>query len=647
MEKFEVIFKPSGKTAEVGRGADLLAAAISCGAFINSSCGGEGVCGRCKVIIKKGEFRTDPTGRISHEERKKGYVLACLTTIEGNLEVTIPKESRLDLSKIKDEEARFHRLKGLFSEATEIDKGKPIISDEVFTHSPISTKVYLQLPKPTLEDIASDYERLIREIQNKYKIEIIQAGLRSIKRLGSILRHSDWKITVTLGKRNETTEVVIIEPGDCSRENYGIAFDIGTTTVSGQLINLNTKQILGSKATYNKQIAFGDDVITRIIYATEESGLERLHHAVIDNMNSIIHELVNDSHIPLNNVTGLMCAGNTTMIHLLLRVDPKYIRREPYVSTANFVPVIRAAEAGIKIHPRGLLACIPGVSTYVGGDIVAGVVACGINNEEKLTLLIDVGTNGEIVLGNKEWMACCSASAGPAFEGSGVTCGMRAMKGAIERIKIGPDFDTKIKVIGNVKPMGICGSGYIDLVSEMFKKGIIKRDGKINADLKGKRIRKQDGEYEYVVIPKREACCGYDIVIRESDIENIKRSKGAIYSAASILVKKFGLRFNDIEKIYIAGGFGTYLNMDSAISTGLLPDLEREKFKFVGNSSLIGARSILLSYDTMKEAEDIARKMTYIELSKDPAYMDEYVSSLFFPHTHLEDFPSVKTVVKR
>ena len=647
MEKYKVIFKPFGKKVEVKKGADLLAAAISCGVFINSSCGGEGVCGRCKVIIKKGKYRTEPTGRISHEERKKGYVLACLTTVEDNLEVVVPKESRLDLSKVKEEDARLHRLKGLYSETSEIDKGKPIIDEQVFTHSPISTKVYLELPPPTLEDSISDYERLIREIKKKYNIDIIQAGLRNIKRLGSILRHSDWKITATLGKRNETTEVVIIEPGDSSKENYGVAFDIGTTTVSGQLINLNTKAVVGTKATYNKQIAFGDDVITRIIYATEEDGLEKLHHAVIDNMNSIIHELVHDSNVPLNNVTGVMCAGNTTMMHLLLRVDPTYIRREPYVSTANFVPVIRAAEAGIKMNPRGLLACIPGVSTYVGGDIVAGVVACGINQEEQLTLLIDIGTNGEIVLGNQEWMACCSASAGPAFEGSGVSCGMRAIKGAIEKVEISSTLEAKIKTIGNVKPMGLCGSGYIDLIAEMFKRGILKRDGKINTDLKTKRIRKLDNEYEYVVVPKNKACCEYDIVIKESDIENIKRSKGAIYSALSILVKKFGLSFDEIDKIYIAGGFGTYLNINNAISIGLLPDLVRKKFKFVGNSSLIGAREILFSYDTMKEAEDIARKMTNIELSKDPTYMDEYMSALFFPHTRLEEFPTVKKARKR
>ncbi|MGB2705530.1 MAG: ASKHA domain-containing protein [Candidatus Omnitrophota bacterium] len=645
MEKYKVVFKPSGKTAEVKKGADLLSAAVSCGVYINSSCGGEGVCGRCKVIIKKGKFRTEPTGRVSRQARKKGYVLACLTAVEGNLEVFIPKESRLDLSKVKEKEARLNRLKGIYSEAVEVDKGKPIISEDIFTHSPISTKIYVELPPPTLDDSVSDYERLLREIRKKYDIPIMQTGLRNIRRLGNILRSSDWKVTVALGKRNETTEIVIIEPGDSSKENYGVAFDIGTTTITGQLVNLNTKEILGTKATYNKQIVFGDDVITRIMFATEENGLERLHHAVIDNMNAIISELVTENDIPLSRVTGVMCAGNTTMMHLLLRVDPTHIRREPYVSTANFVPVIRASEAGIKIHPRGLLACIPGVSTYVGGDIVAGTVACGINNKKRLTLLIDVGTNGEIILGNKEWMACCSASAGPAFEGSGVSCGMRAVKGAIEKVEINSKFEPNVKVIGSGKPMGICGSGYIDLIAEMFKKGIIKRDGKINKDLRTKRIRQKSGKAEYIVVFKNKACCDYDIVIKDPDIENIKRSKGAIFSAASILVKKFGLKFDNIDKIYIAGGFGTFLNIDSAVSIGLLPDINRKKFKFVGNSSLIGAREILLSYDTMKRAEEIARKMTYIELSKDPSYMDEYVSSLFFPHTNLEMFPSVKRLV--
>lgn len=641
-EKYKVTFLPSKKTCLVKCGADLLSTAIACGVYINSSCGGDGICGRCKVLIKKGDYKTEPTGRISHAEREKGYALACLTTVQGDLVVNVPKESRLLLDKIKEEEAKFLRLKGMYSTAENVSEGKPIRGEEVFTHSPLATKIYLEVPPPTMEDQVSDLERLYREIRKKGDVQIMQTGLRNIRKLGSLLRQSDWKVTATLGKRNETTEIVIVEPGDTQDMNFGIAFDIGTTTVTAQLVNLNTKKILGTKATHNKQVAFGDDVITRIIFATEKHGLERLHHAVIDNMNAIIDELIRERDINLNNVTGVMCAGNTTMVHLLLRVDPTFIRKEPYVPTANFVPTIRAAEVGIKIHPRGLLSCVPGVSTYIGGDITAGVLASGLSEEKPLTLLIDIGTNGEIVLGNKEWMVCCSASAGPAFEGSGVSCGMRAINGAIEKVKIDSKLNVKIETIGRARPRGICGSGYIDAISELFKAKVINRDGKINTSIASKRIRKSAEEAEFILTFKKETDGDFDIVIRESDIENLKRSKAAIYSAASILVKKMDLSFNDIERVYIAGGFGTCIDIEKAIYIGLLPDLPRKRFKFIGNSSLVGSRDILLSYEAMEKAEDIARKMTYIELSKDPGYMDEYVSGLFFPHTDFKKFPSVK-----
>ena len=644
MEKFKIKFKPDNKVVEIEKGEDLLHAAIQAGVFIKSSCGGEGVCGRCKVIVKKGEFRTEPTGRINQSERKKGYVLACLTIPQSDVELLVPSESRLDLDKISEDEAKLLRLKGIYSEAVEVEGGKTLIEEKVFKHSPLATKLFLELPPPNLDDKISDLERLYREIRKARDIPIMQAGLANIKRLGGILRESGWKVTITLGKRNETTEVVSVEPGDKADKNYGIAFDIGTTTVSGQLVNLNTKEVLGTKATHNRQIVFGDDVISRIVYAAEGGGLERLHHAVIDNMNSIIKELVQENEINLNDVNGVMCAGNTTMIHLLLKVDPKHIRREPYVSTANFVPVIRAAEAGIKINPRGLLGCVPGVSTYVGGDITAGVLASGLSAKKDLTLLIDVGTNGEIALGDKEWMVCCAASAGPAFEGSGVACGMRATRGAIQRVKIDSKFNVKVETIGKEKPRGICGSGYIDSLAELFLRGVITRDGKINKSLTSPRIRKNETGLEFILVSKKDSESGADIVITETDIENLKRSKGAIYSAASVLLKKMGLGFADVAKIYIAGGFGTYLDMEKAITIGLLPDLERSKFEFIGNSSLVGSRQILLSYEAMRKAEEIARKMTYIELSVETSYMDEYVSSLFFPHTDLARFPSIKGI---
>ena len=641
MEKFRVTFYPDNKTTEVEKGKNILSAAISAGVYINSSCGGDGVCGRCKVILKKGQVLTQPTGRIGVDDRKKGIYLACLTTVQGDLEIEIPPESRLDLEKLTAEEIDL-RLKGLYSESEEIEPPESVLGEEIFVHSPLATKLYLDLPPPDLEDKISDLERLYRQIRRIQDIPIMQAGLANIRRLGELLRSSDWKITVTLGKRNGTTEIVLIEPGNTSHKNFGLAFDIGTTTISGQLVDLNTKKVLGTKATYNKQATFGSDIITRIIYAQEQDGLEKLHHAVIDGMNQMIQELIREHNIDLNDVNCVLCAGNTTMVHLLLRVDPTYIRREPYVPTANFIPTIRASEAGIKINPRGLLSCIPGISSYVGGDVTAGVLSCGLDSTEDLSILIDIGTNGEIVLGNRDFLISASASAGPAFEGSGVSCGMRSSRGAIQKAKITPgDFQVTLNTIGEVKPRGICGSGYIDIIAQMLRAGLLDKDGKIKM-LKHKRIR--DGEYagEFVLAFKEETDSSSDIIISEDDIENIKRAKAAIYSATSALVKHMALDFSKIKKFFIAGGFGTSIDMDNAISIGLLPDLERSKFVFVGNSSLAGARAVLLSYDAMKQANEIAKKITYFELSVEPGYMDEYMAALFFPHTDLSKFPSLK-----
>lgn len=634
-------FYPDNKTVEAQAGRTVLSAAISAGVYINSSCGGDGVCGRCKIILKKGEVVTQHTGRVSLEERNRGVYLSCLTTIQSDLEVEIPPESRLDFEKLTPQELEL-RLKGLYSEAEEIEPAESVLKDGIFTHSPLATKLFLELPLPSLEDKISDLERLYRRIGRIQEIPVMQTGLSNIRRLGGLLRSSDWKITATLGKRNGTTEIVLLEAGDTSGENFGLCFDIGTTTISGQLVDLNTKKALGAKATYNKQAAFGSDVISRIIYAQKEEGLEKLHHAVIDTMNQMIQELIHEHKIDLNDVNCALCAGNTTMIHLLLRIDPAYIRKEPYVPTANFIPTIRAAEAGMKINPRGLLSCVPGISSYVGGDATAGILSCGMDKEEDLSILIDIGTNGEIVLGNKEFLVASAASAGPAFEGSGVACGMRASRGAIQKAKINPfDFRVSYETIGNAKAHGICGSGYIDIIASMLELGLIDKSGRIaKKDLS--IIRSQDAGYGFVVAPKEEAASSGDIVITEADIENLKRAKAAIYSATISLVRHVGLDFSDIKKVFIAGGFGSYIDINNAVKIGLLPDLERDKFIFVGNSALAGARQMLLSYEALKAADEIARKTAYFELSVDAGYMDEYMAALFFPHTNLSLFPSLK-----
>jgi len=474
------------------------------------------------------------------------------------------------------------------------------------------------------------------------EIPIIQTGLANVKKIGRLFRESNWEVTFLLGKRNGTVEVVLIEPGDTSKRNFGVALDIGTTTIVAQLVDLNTRKTLGTKATHNRQVSYGEDVITRMVYAGKKDGLEKLHHVVIDTINELISVLSTEHQISLSEITGVMCAGNMTMSHLLLRVDPTYLRREPYVPTANFMPVIRAAEAGIKINPRGLLACLPGVSSYVGADIVAGVLASGIDEADKLSMLIDIGTNGEIVLGNREWLVCCSSSAGPAFEGSGVHSGVRAMEGAIQKIEIDPeDYKVKYFTIGGNKPVGICGSGYIDALAELLKAGVIERSGKIRENLDTKRVREGEEGLEFVLVWGRDSDTNEDIIITQADITNLIRSKGAIYTAADILAKKTNLELKDIEKIYLAGGFGNYLNIEKSIWIGLLPDLDRKKFEFIGNSSLAGAKFALLSYEAMMKTREIAKKMTYIELSVDPSFMNEYTGALFLPHTDLGRFPTV------
>jgi uncharacterized 2Fe-2S/4Fe-4S cluster protein (DUF4445 family) len=641
MEKFKVTFYPDNKTVEVERDRTILSAALSAGVYINSACGGDGVCGRCRVILKKGKVTTQPSASISLKEKEKNIYLACLTAIQSDAEIEVPAESRLDLEKLSDEDID-RRLGGFYAKAEEVEIIDTVSEKKVFQPLPLAQKLFLQLPQPNLDDRISDLERIYRQIYKTKNIEVSHTNLVNMRLLGEMLRSSDWKVTATLGNRSGIYELLEVEPGDTSERNFGLVFDIGTTTVSGQLVDLNSNKVLGTKATYNKQAGFGSDVITRIIYAQKQEGLEKLHNAVIESINEIIHELTAEHKIDLNDVNCCLCAGNTTMIHLLLRIDPSNIRKEPYVPTANFIPVIRAYEAGIKINPRGILYCVSGISSYVGGDVTAGVSSLGLDMKEDLSILIDIGTNGEIVLGNKEFLIATSASAGPAFEGSGVSCGMRSASGAIQKVKISrKDFNISFETIGNAKPRGICGSGYIDILAQMLDAGVLDKDGKIKA-VSNKRIRRNETGKEFVIAFKEEADAASDIVITEADIDNIKRAKAAIYSATLILVRHLSIDLGQVKNIFIAGGFGTSLDIESSVRIGLLPDIERSKFRFVGNSSLAGARQMLLSCDQIKRSEETARKMTYFELSVEPGYMDEYVAALFFPHTDLARFPSVR-----
>jgi len=648
MNEFKVTFLPENRSVSIDRGTDLLTASLKTGIHIYNSCGGEGVCGRCKVVVKKGEFATEHSGRIPEEERVKGYVLACRTTPKSDIEVFIPEESRLGDLEILTEEVKAKRLAGLYSPVEDVvGDGRDRPLQKVFKHSALSTKLFLKLPKPTIDDNCGDSDRLLREIRKHHKeIGVMQMGLSNIKKLPRLLRESNWEVTVTLGNRNKTTEVVLIEPGDKSGENYGVAVDIGTTTIVAYLVDLNSQDVLGSKASYNPQVDFGEDVISRIMFAQHEKGLEKLHHAVIDTVNTLIDSLIKEVKLTLDDVTAVICAGNTTMTHLLLKIDPANIRKDPYTPTVNFMPVIRASESGIKINPRGLLACLPCIGSYVGGDIVAGVLASGMDKSKDISLLIDLGTNGEVVLGNKEWLLSCSTSAGPCFEGGGLKSGIRAMKGAIQNISI-KNNAIQAETIGNQPPKGICGSGIVDIISELLKNKIIDRSGKFvgtGRDL-SLQIRDSDGVKEIVLVEAKDSATGKDITVDENDIKNLIHSKGAIYTGIEVLLKEAGFKKSDIKHVFIAGGLGTALNIRSSINIGLLPDLPEKSFVFLGNTSISGAKICLLSSEAMESADAIANKMAYLDLSTTPLFMNNYSASLFLPHTDIELFPSVKRIL--
>jgi uncharacterized 2Fe-2S/4Fe-4S cluster protein (DUF4445 family) len=636
MSRYKVIFSPDRREINVEEGITLLEAADLAGIHINNLCGGQGVCGECKVRIRKGvvEKSTKSISLLSKDEIQQGYVLACQTPVRNNVEVEIPVEARLEGEQILMEGETL-----TFSIPEEIER-HPQEEAGVSFYSPLTMKMHLNLPLPTLEDNLSDLERIYREIQRKANISDPEIELYKIRGLARILRKNEMRITTTLGRKNNKFKIIQIEGGDTSKRNFGIALDIGTTTVVAQLVDMNSKEILGTKASHNRQSRYGEDVISRIIYACNRNGMDPLNKAVIGNIGDLVKSLARENGVELNEITVAMAAGNTTMTHLLLGLEPCFIRTEPYIPTATSYPVMKASDVWIPINPDGLMGVMPCVSSYVGGDITAGVLASGMCDSSKVSMLMDLGTNGEIVLGNCEWLVCCSASVGPAFEGGGLKCGMRATNGAIQVISISNDH-VNYSAIGNIRPRGICGSGVIDVLAELLRNRLIQPDGKFNTGKGSSRIRRTDDGEEFVIVRADESERGNDIVVTEHDISNLIKSKGAVYAAATILAKSVGVDFNDLDRIYIAGGFGNYLNIKNAIGIGLLPDLPLERFRFIGNSSLAGARMTLLSNHALEKAHEIAEKMTYFELSVNPDFMDEFIAALFLPHTNQKLFPSV------
>ena len=642
MADYQVRILPDNILVAISDDQNLLQAMTAAGLPLQASCGGRGTCGQCRVLIKEGQVCSAGPGTLTSEEQRQGYVLACQSWPDSDLVVEVPVDTKLGEHRVllgedlQVQEARYGEEAEAF-----ILCGENGCSN---VERPVYRKIKLEIPQPTLDDPADDWGRLLRAIRAETGIKQLSTTLEVLRTLPRALRGAGWQVAVALAEKDtsQCVEIAGVESNSPGQKCYGLAVDIGTTTVAAELVDLETGQTGGAKGTFNRQSVYGDDVISRIIHAEENrDGLEELQTAILETVNDLISDLAGGLGIEQSDIRAAVCAGNTAMTHLSLGVDPTYIRLEPYAPAVNSIPAVQAEQVGLHIHPQAWVRFIPGTASYVGGDITAGVLATGMSDAGTLTLFIDIGTNGEMVLGNNEWLISCACSAGPAFEGGGLRHGMRAMAGAIEQVRItAGGSKVQYSTIGGGSPLGICGTGLIDCVAWLYRSGVIDRGGSFAPPTPCSRIRDAAGGKEFVLAWSGEAGGSSDISISEAEIKYILRSKAAVYAGIRSMLQMVGLPFEAIERVVIAGGFGRYINIREAINIGLLPDIPVQKYAYIGNSSLKGARLFLLSKSARDAVEEIAGKITYLELSTGNTFMEEFVSALFIPHTDLELFPT-------
>ena len=645
MTEHTVTFDIAKKPVRVPTGTLLSEAARLAGVDIGQPCGGQGRCGRCAVQITEGDVRRRSSLRLSSEDVDQGFALACQSVIEGDISVIVPPQEKIE--------------RRLTTDRIAIEVSVPPDYDPLYAQS--VRRISLRLSPPRMDDQTDDWSRLKTALRQKAGTENLRISLDLLQKLGDLLRKNDWQVTVITdahieldGQRTDERLLAVI-PDIVPPEDplYGIAIDIGTTTVTVWLVDLISGKVEAQASEYNGQISRGEDVISRIIFSSKNGGREELQNRVLDTINQLIAQVCKRVKSNPQEIVKATVAGNSTMTHLFLGIPATSIRLSPFITAVNQPPIINAGSVGLAINPDATVDCLPGVASYVGADISSGVLACRMDESEKLTLFLDVGTNGETVLGSREWLVTCACSAGPAFEGAGVLNGMRATKGAIEECWISGEssphpFEPSYRVIGNAKPRGICGSGLISLLAEMFLTGLVDKAGMINLSLAGINPRIREGEHgpEYVVAWGSETENGKDLAISNVDIDNLKRAKAAIYAGFTVLAQSVGVPLEMVEQILIGGAFGKYINVEKAVQIGLLPDMPWDRFKFLGNTSVQGAYLALLDWRNRDRIRDIASQMTYIELSADNTFYDAFMSAMFLPHTDLASFPSVAAAVE-
>lgn len=636
-----VIFQPSGSRGRVKDGTSVVEASRQLGVELESVCGGQATCGKCKVRIEEGFFEKfgiessmDHLSPIEERETKffekhtelKGYRLSCVTEIRGDVLIFVPEESR---------------------------KGKQVVrkaaTDREIEVNPAVRNYYVELTAATLEDTTGDWERIGQALKAEHGLERLTIDYLTLLTLQETVRKGDWKVTVSVWMGQE---VIAVHPGKVE-ESYGLAVDVGTTTVAGYLCELSSGKLLATDSMMNPQVTFGEDVMSRITYAmTHKDGLKRMNDAIIQGLNRLAGQVAAQAGIKRRDIVDFTIVGNTAMHHIYMNIYPVYIGKAPFPPALHASIDVKARDMGLKINPGAYVHALPIEAGFVGADNVGVLIAEEPYKRDDMMLIIDIGTNGELVLGNKERLISSSCATGPAFEGAHIKYGMRAAPGAIERVQIDPETkEPRYKVIGKdqwsdeLKEMGargICGSGIMDVVAQMYVSGIMLKTGRINTELDHPRMREGEDGWEYVLAWADGTAIGQDITVNQSDIRAVQLAKGAMYAGAKLMMRRLGI--DKLDRVILAGAFGSYIDPRQAMIMGLFPDCDLEKVYAVGNAAGDGARIALLNVDKRREANEYAREVEYVELTVEQDFEKHFAHAMYFPHMK-DKFPHLEGLI--
>jgi len=629
MTSCHVIFRPSGRRGEIPEGKTVLEASRSLGVGIESVCGGKKSCGKCRIRIESGIFDrlgitslpdhlspfTEEEGKlIGEKERAEGFRLACAAAIRGDVLIFVPEESRTGRQVVRKE-----------------------ASDKIISLNPAVRLFSVTLVPPTLNDPLGDYERLVEALAERFGLQRPEIDYLALLGLPAALRQGNWTVTAAIRMERE---ILTVFPGEVE-DAYGLAIDVGSTTVAGYLCSLKTGKLIGTGSLMNPQVTYGDDVIARITYVMDHpDGMKKMRRAIIDCLNDLIRTVTGDAGLSPADILEITLVGNTVMHHLFLGIDPHALGVSPFTPAVHRSLDIKARDLGLAAHPAANVHILPIEAGFVGADNVGVLIAEEPYRREEMVLIIDVGTNGEMILGNREKLLCASCATGPALEGAHIRFGMRAAPGAIERIRIDPEtLEVSFKIIGEERwrpefritgAKGICGSGIIDGVAELYRAGIIDRSGRFRSDLATPRLRLIDGKPEFVIAWPEETSLEGAITINQKDIRSVQLAKGALYAGAKLMMKKLGIA--KLDRVILAGAFGSYIDKTEAMILGMFPDCDLDHVSSVGNAAGDGARIALLNRDKRLEAEEMARRVEYLELTLAKEFQEEFVAAMFIPH---------------